>query len=231
MKRIFMAGAFALAFGGTALAADLPPPMAPPPRAPATYVPVTVPYYNWGGVYFGINGGYDYGTSDWTAPAAATGNFTATGFIVGGTLGANFQAGAFVFGVEGDLDWTNLKGSTSGGICAGVTCTTAQNYLGTARARAGYAWDRVLFYLTGGGAFGNISAQTPLSTDSNNEFGWTGGGGIEFALAPNWTAKAEYLYVSLANGSCFAACGGVVSVPVSLKENLARVGVNYKFSF
>ena len=236
MKRILVAGAFVLALGGPVLAADLPPPAAPPPRAPATYVPAPAPYYNWGGIYFGVNGGGIFGNSAWNPPAGfgvGTGNFTTTGFLVGGTLGANFQAGAFVFGVEGDLDWDNLSGSTSGVFC-GATCTltTAQNYLGTVRGRVGYAWDRVLFYGTGGGAFGNIKATNSLTggTDNNNKFGWTAGAGIEFAFAQNWTAKAEYLYVSLQNGSCTASCGGV-AVPVSLNENVARIGVNYKFNF
>jgi outer membrane immunogenic protein len=236
MNRILIAGAFALALGGPVLAADLPPPAAPPPRAPATYVPAPAPYYNWGGIYFGVNGGGVFGNSAWNVPApgVATGNFTTTGFLVGGTLGANFQAGAFVFGVEGDFDWDNLSGNTSAGSCGIApiaSCTTAQNYLGTARARVGYAWDRILLYGTGGGAFGNIKASATGTGNSNsNNFGWTAGAGIEFAFAQNWTAKAEYLYVSLQNGSCSAAnCG--VSIPVSLNENIARIGVNYKFNF
>jgi outer membrane immunogenic protein len=118
MKRILIAGAFALAVGGPALAADLPQPM--PPRAPATYVPTTVPYYNWGGIYFGVNGGYDYGRSNWSGAGVSTGTFNAPRFLVGGTLGANFQAGAFVFGVEGDLDYASLSGSAT--CVAGVTC-------------------------------------------------------------------------------------------------------------
>jgi outer membrane immunogenic protein len=243
MKRIFVAGAFALAIGGPALAADLPPPIAPPPRAPATYVPVVAPYYNWGGIYIGINGGYNYASSVWTGAGGvgSTGTFNPTGFLGGGTLGANYQAGAFVFGGEADFDWTNLTGSSVAGcgtaaLGLAVNCQTSQNYLGTARARAGYAWDRVLFYVTGGGAAGNIKATvngSGLGTDNTNAFGWTGGGGIEFAIAPNWTAKAEYLYVALGNGTCNAACGtpAAGAASVTLKENLARVGVNYKFNF
>ena len=62
MKRMLIAGALAFVAGGQALAADLPPPMAPPPRAPATYVPAPVPFYNWGGIYVGLNAGYNFGT-------------------------------------------------------------------------------------------------------------------------------------------------------------------------
>jgi outer membrane immunogenic protein len=238
MKRILMAGA--LAIGGSALAADLPQPMPPPPpRAPATYIPAAVPYYNWGGIYFGVNGGGDYAYSNWTpSTGTATGNFNPTGFLVGGTVGANFQAGAFVFGIEGDIDWTNLSGSTTNANCTGLpggltTCTTSENYLGTVRGRLGYAWDRVLFYGTAGGAFGNVKAATNIGSNSANEFGWTAGGGIEFAFAQNWTAKVEYLYVSLQSGTCGVACGiaAPTTVGMTLNENLVRAGLNYKFNF
>ena len=104
MKRILMAAALALAAGGQALAADLPQPAPPPPRAPATYVPVPVPVFSWTGIYLGINGGYAFGNSNWIdAPGLApTGNFNTNGFLVGGTLGGNYQWGQFVLGIEGD---------------------------------------------------------------------------------------------------------------------------------
>ncbi len=244
MKRILIAAALALAAGGQALAADLPQPAPPPPpRAPATYVPTTAPVYNWGGVYFGINGGYGFGTSTWTDGLGGSTSNSPNGFLVGGTLGANFQTGAFVFGLEGDLDWTDLKGSSTGGcgtLAGGtvpitVTCKTSNDWLGTARGRVGYAFDRILFYGTGGGAFGNVMAATPgsgLGSNSTTEYGWTAGAGIEAAFAQNWTAKIEYLYVDLANGSCTTACGSPTpAVAVTFKESLVRAGLNYKFSF
>jgi outer membrane immunogenic protein len=211
MKRILMAGAFALAIGGPALAADLPQPMPPPPRAPATYVPVAVPYYNWGGIYIGVNAGYAFGN---VAPTGFT-NFNSNGFIVGPTLGFNFQAGAFVFGLEGDVDYSSASGTIAGGG------TFNNRWIATARGRAGYAIDRVLLYVTGGGAFANL--QGPGFTTTGT--GWTAGAGVEFALAQNWTAKAEYLYVDIPN----ATAGGGASAKFT--DNLARVGVNYKFSF
>jgi outer membrane immunogenic protein len=238
MKRILIAGAFALAAGGQALAADLPPPMAPPPRAPATYVPTVVPLYNWGGLYIGINGGYAFGlgsNNGYGAPVNS-GSFTTDGFIGGGTVGFNYQFGPFVLGAEGDGDWTNLKGSTTGGGCTGApggltSCQTSANWLATFRGRAGYAFDRVLVFGTAGGAYGDVIATTNLGSNSNDEFGWTAGGGVEVAFAQNWTAKVEYLFVDLANGSCNATTCGGASTSVKFEENLVRGGVNFKFSF
>jgi outer membrane immunogenic protein len=213
MKRILIAGAFALAVGGPALAADLPP---PPPRAPATYVPTTVPYYNWGGIYIGVNAGYGFGTV--TPSPAGSVAFSPSGFLVGSTLGANFQAGAFVFGLEGDIDYsgvtTTMPAADGGG-------TFNSRWIATARGRAGYAIDRVLLYVTGGGAFANLQAPGITTTGT----GWTAGAGVEFALAQNWTAKAEYLFVDIPNASIAAGASA------KFTESMARVGVNYKFSF
>ncbi len=253
MKRILIAGALALAAGGQALAADLPQPMPPPPpRAPATYVPTTAPVYNWGGFYLGVNGGYGFGKSNWSVPAGTViggapcspcsiGSFSTDGFLVGGTLGANYQAGAFVFGIEGDIDWADVNGTSSNSYCStalpgATSCETKSNWLGTARARVGYAFDRILLYATGGGAFGNIQAGlNGGSFASATEYGWTAGAGIEAAIAQNWTAKIEYLNVDLGNLTCSGACGVIGGVPlaitVPLTESLVRAGINYKFSF
>ena len=234
MKRMLIAAALALAAAGQAFAADLPPPAPPPPppRAPATYVPVVAPVFTWSGVYFGINGGYALADSQFTSLAGSTGTFRTDGFLVSGTLGANYQMGGFVIGVESDLDYADLSGSTAAlAACGGLSCETKSNFLGTVRGRAGWAWDRVLFYGTAGGAAGNIKAATTATTgwDNTDKFGWTGGGGIEAAFAPNWTAKIEYLYVNLGSGTCNLACGLGIPVTVSLTENVVRAGLNYKF--
>jgi len=107
--------------GGSAFAADLPP-LAPPPRAPAVYVPAVLPVYNWAGVYVGINGGWGWGNAKWTADAAgifpgATGSPHDNGGVVGGTLGVNFQTDGFVFGVEGDWDYSGINTGTTASIC------------------------------------------------------------------------------------------------------------------
>ena len=122
--------------------------------------------------------------------------------MVGGTLGANFQSGAFVFGVEGDWDYSAINTGTTSSICTfSGNCQTGNNWLATARGRAGYAADRVLLYATAGGAFANVQTNFNGTTTSHTQSGWTAGAGIEWAFADNWTAKVEYLYVNLGNGS------------------------------
>jgi hypothetical protein len=148
MRRIIGVLGVAIGLGGSALAADLPP---SPPRAPAVYVPAVLPVYNWAGVYVGINGGWGWGNAKFTANAVGTfpgttGSRSDNGGVVGGTLGANFQAGAFVFGVEGDWDYSAINTGTTASICTfSGSCQTGNNWLATARGRAGYAADRVLF--------------------------------------------------------------------------------------
>jgi outer membrane immunogenic protein len=232
MKRILIAGAVALAAaGGQVLAADLPPAAAPPPRAPAAYIPPP-PLFSWTGFYLGINGGYGFGQSSWgNAVDGSTGNFNTSGFLLGGTLGANYQMGAFVIGLEGDGAWNDANGST--GNCLSFACTTQGEWLATVRGRAGYAWDRVLFYGTGGAAFGSVqAAATGLPFATSTQTGWTAGAGVEWAFLPNWTAKVEYLYVNLGNFSCPTTnCGGTLADSVSFNENIVRAGINYKFGW
>jgi outer membrane immunogenic protein len=248
LKRLMVVALLAFGTAGQALAADLPQP--PPPQAPVAYVPTVEPVYNWGGIYFGVNGGYGFGNSEWTDPAnpsisalSSTGTFDVTGFLVGATLGANFQTDAWVFGIDGDFDASWLDGKSSSPFCSSVgftggQCETKNTWLGTLRGRVGYAADRVLFYVTGGGAYGNIEAGIGSGFSNSSEPGWTAGAGVEAAFADNWTARLEYLYVDLENGSCNSpgTCGlDKFSPPVSANDavkfnaNLIRFGVDYKF--
>ena len=224
MVRVTIALAGGLLLCGQALAADLPMP-APPPRAPAAYVPI-VPVFTWSGVYIGANGGYSFGT---TQPPGGT-NFSTNGIVAGGTIGANVQTGALVFGAEGDFDWDNIKGSPAVTACptGATSCQVSSNWLGTARGRIGVAFDRLLVYGTGGAAFENLKfAAPPLATTvTSTPFGWTGGGGVEFAFTPNWSVKAEYLYVKFSNVNVTA---GGVSGTFNLIENIVRGGVNFRF--
>lgn len=234
MKRLVIAGALAFTAAGPALAADLPQPAPPPPQAPVAYVPTVAPVYNWGGVYFGVNGGYGFGSSEQTdVVGTTTGNFNVSGFLAGGTVGANFQTDAFVFGVEGDFDGSWLEGNSGTARCASggglVQCETKNSWLGTFRARVGYAADRVLFYGTAGGAFGNIEQganNAPNSSFANaSKAGWTAGAGVEAAFADNWTARVEYLFIDLSN----ATFNGPPITTVKFDASLIRLGIDYKF--
>jgi outer membrane immunogenic protein len=223
-SKLIQAGVAALALLTTpfvAQAADMPI------KAPYYKANSVVSYYNWTGLYAGINAGYGFGTSDWSAVPSATNK--PKGFMGGGTLGYNWQSGAIVYGVEGDIDWSNVKDKVN---CAGaITCETSNPWLATFRGRVGYAFDRWLPYVTGGGAYGNVKATAAAgalaASSSSNELGWTLGAGLEYAFLGNWTAKIEYLYVDLGN---FNAATAPAVNNVSFKENIVRAGLNYKFS-
>jgi outer membrane immunogenic protein len=227
---------------GPAFAADAAPPLVTK-AAPVAWTERSSSAINWTGIYLGLNGGYTFGASSWTdsVTETATGNFNTSGFVFGGTVGANYQVGSVVFGVEADGDRADASGFgtfTASSLCAGG-CLTTSSWLGTVRVRAGYAFDRFLVYGTGGAAFGNVRANfsnNPVS--SMTEAGWTVGAGVEVAFARNWSAKAEYLFVNLADGSCTMDCAiadvsgtpVIPNVAVKFNESIVRGGVNYRFS-
>ena len=148
-----------------------------------------MPFYNWGGIYVGLNAGYTFGTVSPTG----LGNFNTNGFLGGGTVGFNYQWAAIVAGLEGDWDYSNVS-TTDTFPGAG---TFQSNWVATARGRLGYAFDRILVFATGGAAF----APASIPGFSTTMTGWTGGAGVEVAVAPNWTVKAEYLYIDFPNPS------------------------------
>ena len=210
-----------LGLGASAGAADLPRRYDPVPQQRA---PAFMPVYNWTGLYIGINGGYGFGDGRWDS----TGRHDVSGGLVGGTIGYNWQSAQWVFGLEGDIDWTNIKGSTNAFCAPG--CQTSNTWLATARARVGWSFDRFLPYITGGVAFGDIRARQPGFTGgSSTNAGWTVGAGLEFVIAGNWTAKAEYLYVDLGNFNCGLNCNFVAADRVSFETHIIRGGVNFRF--
>jgi outer membrane immunogenic protein len=255
-KRILFAGAIALAAGGQAFAADLPPAPMPPPRAPAAYVPAPIPYYNWTGFYLGGNVGYGFSSSSTFADTQAStfASTTSQSFLGGGEVGVNWQFwGGVVIGAEADFEWLpntkNTITATGTGVTnAGSTASATINnrWLTLADARLGYAWDRLLVFAKGGGAFvgaSNSSATitgpgaVPLSLSGpSTNSGWNAGVGFEYAFWGTWSAKAEYDYIRL-NTATFTASGGVGSSPFAGDVinannrviNLVLVGLNYKF--
>lgn len=208
-----------------------------PPLTPTSAV------YNWTGFYIGVNGGYGWGSHDpldLISTAFDAGRaFNTTGGFVGGTVGAQIQQGVVVIGAEADLDWANITGRgivvpTIAGLAQPFTVNLASKTdgIGTARIRAGAAINNWLFYATGGVALLNETANgttvngVPCGTvgvlTSCPASHWRPGGavglGTEWAFAPNWSAKGEYLYIS-------AIGTGAAKNEISL----LRFGVNYKF--
>jgi outer membrane immunogenic protein len=193
-------------------------------QPPAVRAPIYNPVFNWTGFYIGINGGGAWGRSTWDSADT----FSVSGGLVGGTAGYNWQIGQAVLGVEGDVDWTNINGTTTT-LCA-QGCKTSNSWLSTVRGRVGYAFDRFLPYLTGGVAIGDIKASVPgLAGASATNAGWTVGGGVEFAFAQNWSVKGEYLYADLGSFNCGVSCGVSSTDNVSLRTSIFRAGVNYHF--
>jgi outer membrane immunogenic protein len=219
MKRFTLAACAGLLTAAMALpsyAADMSRPAF---KAPSSDAP-----WNWTGFYVGINGGYGFGKSNWTNVAGTTGDFNVRGALAGGTIGYNLQTGMWVWGLEGDVDASWIKG-TAATIC----CETKNEWLATARGRIGYAFDRWLPFLTGGAAFGDVK-MTPIGfpAETLTKIGWTAGGGLEYAFQGAWSAKVEYLYADLGKASCdVATCG--VATDVTFKTSIVRGGINYHF--
>src|SRR5581483_4682683 len=180
-----------------------------------------VAYYNWTGFYVGGVLGYGFGSSNWSPDGASP---SPKGLTYGVTAGYNWQSGSMVYGAEFDYSFSSVKGSAACGVALAFSCETSNTWLGTARGRLGYSFDRFLPYITGGAAFGNIKATASsaagTATDSATKVGYALGAGLEYAFLGNWTAKLEYLYVDLGS---FSSTPLVNSV--SFKESLIRLGV------
>ncbi len=148
--------------------------------------------------------------------------------------GYNWQPSQWVFGIESDIDGSSVKGSTSAGLfCTGVVCTIGE-YLGRDNARwIGYATGDWLPYVMGGVASGNVHIPDSAGAvhAGTDRAGWTGGGGIEYALNRNWSVKAEYLYIDLGSGGvpCTVAAGSCGNSTQDFTESVVRGGINYHF--
>lgn len=225
----------------TGFAADLPT------RAPP--VVYTPPAFTWTGFYIGLNAGVgwtDTHSVTITGPTAASSGIISGGggdgaFVGGGQIGYNWQSGALVYGLETDIQYVDTGTRVSWGAYSWWAGRNGGDggYLGTVRARLGYAIDRTLIYVTGGLAYGGLNSN-PLSGNTTSNVGWTVGGGIEYAFTDNWTAKIEGLYVDLGDKRRVRAFdnppGGAMPAGLytatsngSGSGGVVRVGVNYKF--
>jgi outer membrane immunogenic protein len=242
-KNIMLGTVAALVLGPTAaFAADL-----------AVKAPPPVAIYDWTGFYIGAAGGGSLGTSDHIDRATGVSDalgYNVKGGLAGGTLGYNWQMSSFVVGFEGDVSWVgeygsnpdvgslnnpNFTGTRSVGNPA-FTSFTKETWMASARGRFGYAANNLLFYVTGGYAAAGVEAGVKdslttgalLASSTTTRSGWTAGGGIEWGLAPNWSAKFEMLYMKF-NSAAFNTIQAEGPRTVPLDDTVARVGVNYRF--
>jgi outer membrane immunogenic protein len=250
MKKFLLAtvGLLALGIAAPASAADLAPYTKAPP-APVVAV------YDWSGFYIGGNGGGGWSHKCWdvTSFLAVVGPIsegcrTASGGVVGGQIGYRWQSAGWVFGLEGQGDWADLKGSNVSLFIPAWTNNSKIDAFGLFTGQVGYAWNNVLWYVKGGGAVtgdqyrGTVTATGALF-DSANETRWGGvvGTGLEFGFAPNWSVGVEYDHLFMGNHGVFTTSAGVLAgIPAgspfrtdSIRQDVDMVTarINYRFNW
>jgi outer membrane immunogenic protein len=221
------------------------------PAPPPVYAPA--PVYNWTGFYVGGNLGFGWNHGSFSDPLGNTLTPTTSGqFLGGGQVGLNYQFWSGVLiGAGADFDWlpnTDISSTAllvnPPGVPTGSTASVTVNNrsLTTITGRLGYAWDRVLLYGKGGGAW--VGSNNPTMTinggpvavsTSYGNSGWTAGLGVERAFWGNWSAWIEYDFVGLSSQT-FVFPVSVGGLPAgnqfsgsSRNIQLVNVGTNYKF--
>ncbi len=222
-----------------------------PPTCPSKHPPPP-PVFDWTGFYVGGNGACgwaDHTLSNVTTDEPNTiSSQNGSGCFGGGQVGYNYQlSNKWVLGIEADAEWGRISDSgtvTEFGETSPMTYSQNLNSFGTLRARVGYAFDRLLPYVTAGWAWGQstltaITTEAGGITSSNTATlnGWAAGAGLEYALNRNWSVKAEYLYLGFGTNaynviwdkSFDAADVGFPGGNVNLNVQSIKVGVNYRF--
>jgi outer membrane immunogenic protein len=260
---VLVSAAVASLLATPVMAADLPV------KAPAYNAP-PAPMFTWTGCYVGINGGgirngstlttYDNtpGLNSYLQAAlTADHDFTNTAGTAGGQAGCNLQSDKWVFGVEGDANWSGLNQTlftafpnvpagpgNIGFDSRNETLSQSVDWFATIRGRAGFVFQQpLLLYATAGVAFGKVNsslnvqdtlvpANTWLGSGNSTRGGWTAGAGAEYALVGNWSAKLEYLYVDLGTFTVSASIPGSPTQTwaddVHTRFHVFRAGLNYK---
>jgi len=239
---LLAAAAVALAASQTASAADLGPVRrAPPPAAPA-YVPP--PVFNWTGFYIGGNLGVAWTHADVTDTFGNSfSNSQQAVFTGGGQVGANYQWNWLVLGVEADFDWLANNHNSTNALSTPIGALQLSfndRWITTVTGRVGYAWNNWLIYGKGGWGWAGVNNPTLTNvntggsisiSNSNSNDGPVGGVGVEWAFAPNWTAKLEYDRLFL-NDSNFTGPVFGENINISNRDvQTVTVGVNYLFNW
>ncbi len=238
LRKILIASAAVVTLGSTVLAADLPTTKGPPVYTPPP------PIFTWTGFYIGGDVGYAFGV-DSVSPTIADGGtfprtnaFTTHGFLGGGVAGYNYQTGIFVLGLETDLGFLGLNASRGDLLGGTVVDHVRGGVYGDVTGRFGITYDRALFYAKGGFAVFDGSANTTTGipgftvAGSGVFTGWTGGAGVEYAITPQWSIKAEYQYFDFGSETPTLTSGaGVFGFHTHLTAETAKVGMNFKFDW
>jgi outer membrane immunogenic protein len=248
MKMLVLAGAFLLGGSGFAFATE------------AKKTPMES--FDWSGAYAGVHLGYGWGDSRFT-DAEYNGfppffptviwDVGSDGFLGGIQAGYNVQTGSVVLSVEGELGYLGLKGgklqpgTDPFDVPYDASGTIDKDWYGGISARLGYAWERTLFYLEGGAVYSAANlgfidtcvtapcGDTMIEAYKSAGWGYQLGGGVEYAVARNWTIKAEYVYFDFGShmitgtgvGGSFE--GMVFNIHSNLSVHTAKAGLNYKF--
>ena len=235
-----------LAMSMAANAAEVPPYVRP--VAPPVYVP---PPFTWTGFYLGANlgGAWSQRNLTDTLLGLSLSNVNDKGaFIGGGQLGFNYQFGNFVVGIEADFDGvatTNSAGTGVVGPAFGTIQVTSNNrWIATLAGRFGVTNDTWLFYGKAGGAWvgsdnltinNTVTGASITGLTNNTNSGWVAGGGIEWALAPNWSVKIEYDYIGLNGRTVTVPAGTFLAGDTFTTSNpnvqVVKVGANYLFKY
>ena len=223
----------------SAKAADLGPAMAPS----ITYY--VEPAFNWTGFYIGPNigaGWENFNITD-TLTGLSFGSNTRSAFIGGGQVGFNYQVSPFfVIGAEGFFDGIANNNNTGIGVVIPrvglITASLQPDWVSTLAGRIGFTgpgFDHWLFYAKGGGGWIQASAtiNTPLATfsESRTVSGWMAGAGIEWAFAPNWTARIDYQFIGLENTTVAPRFLVDTFTTSNAEVQTLTVGVNYLFNW
>jgi outer membrane immunogenic protein len=237
MKKFVISAAVAMSLATPALAADMA--VKAPPPAPLPMI------YDWSGFYIGANGGWgqshscvDFVTAVGTV---ASGCGDRSGGVVGGQIGYRWQTNQFVFGLEAQGDWANLRNTRVSLLNPTLSTTAKTDGIGLFTGQIGWAWNASLLYVKGGAAvtsnhldvFDNITG-LGLFSASNTRWGGTVGVGYEYGFAPNWSVGVEYdhLWMGNANNSFSVAdprLAAVLNDRISQDVDMVTVRVNYRF--
>jgi outer membrane immunogenic protein len=243
MKKFLLGtvGLIVLGVAVPAAAADLPAQIYT--KAPAYMAAV----YDWSGFYVGGNGGWGTSRDCWDntsvtlgqpLPPRREGCHNASGAVAGGQVGYRMQSGAFVYGLEAQGDWADLRGSNASLVFA-VTNQTRVDAFGLFTGQVGYAWNNVLGYLKGGAAvtsdkYNAFSIANGMALDSTKETRWGGtvGAGLEYGFAPDWSAAVEYDHLFMGSrDNAFAFADGVFARTdrISQDVDMVTARINWRF--